>query len=66
MTEPVAETNIEPLSSNIEENIVPPKGSYVKYAMRNMVRKGGTSFKHFFITTIALLGTLVVLAYLTR
>ncbi|HEY9597364.1 MAG TPA: DUF3285 domain-containing protein [Cyanophyceae cyanobacterium] len=40
--------------------------SYVKLAMRNMVRKRGTSLKHFFLTTAGLLGVLVGLAYLTR
>jgi Protein of unknown function (DUF3285) len=43
-----------------------PKGSYVKYAMRNMVRKRGTSLKHFFLTTVGVLGLFVALAYLTR
>ncbi|MDE5124153.1 MAG: DUF3285 domain-containing protein, partial [Trichodesmium sp. St19_bin1] len=42
------------------------KPSYVKLAMRNMVRKGGTSLKHFALTTIALISILVGLAYLTR
>ena len=40
--------------------------SYVKLAMRNMVRKRGTSLKHFALTTIGLLAVLVGLAYLTR
>jgi hypothetical protein len=40
--------------------------SYVKLAMRNMVRKRGTSLKHFFLTTAALLGFLVGISYLTR
>ncbi|MBD1920899.1 DUF3285 domain-containing protein [Microcoleus sp. FACHB-831] len=40
--------------------------SYVKLAMRNMVRKGGTSLKHFALTTIGLLAVLVGLAYLTH
>ena len=40
--------------------------SYVKLAMRNMVRKRGTSLKHFFLTTAGLLAVLVGLAYLTR
>lgn len=40
--------------------------SYVKLAMRNMVRKRGTSLKHFFLTTVSLLAVLVGLAYLTR
>ncbi|WP_072044946.1 DUF3285 domain-containing protein [Aliterella atlantica] len=42
------------------------KPSYVKLAMRNMVRKGGTSFQHFAVTAIALVAVLVGLAYLTR
>ncbi|NDJ18163.1 DUF3285 domain-containing protein [Myxacorys almedinensis] len=40
--------------------------SYVKLAMRNMVRKRGKSLFHFGLTTIALLGVLVGLSYLTR
>ncbi len=43
-----------------------PKDSYVKLAMRNMVRKRGTSLQHFFLTTVGLVGLLVGLAYLTR
>ncbi len=43
-----------------------PKPSYVKLAMRNMVRKGGKSMFHFTLTVIALLGLLVGLSYLTR
>ena len=43
-----------------------PKDSYVKLAMRNMVRKGGKSLKHFFLTTVGLVGLLIGLAYLTR
>ncbi|MDJ1184121.1 DUF3285 domain-containing protein [Roseofilum casamattae] len=43
-----------------------PKASYVKLAMRNMVRKGGKSLTHFFLTTVGLLGLLVGLSYLTR
>ena len=40
--------------------------SYVKLAMRNMVRKRGKSLYHFALTTIGLLGMLIGLAYLTR
>lgn len=43
-----------------------PKPSYVKLAMRNMVRKGGKSLQHFFLTTVGLLAVLIGLAYLTR
>lgn len=43
-----------------------PQPSYVKLAMRNMVRKGGTSLKHFALTAVGLLALLVGLAYLTH
>lgn len=43
-----------------------PQPSYVKLAMRNMVRKGSKSLFHFFLTTMGLIGLLVGLAYLTR
>lgn len=43
-----------------------PKPSYVKLAMRNMVRKGGTSIKHFALTVIGLLAFLIGVSYLTR
>jgi Protein of unknown function (DUF3285) len=43
-----------------------PEPSYVKLAMRNMVRKKGISLKHFFLTTVGLLGFLIGMSYLTR
>jgi hypothetical protein len=43
-----------------------PPPTFVKLAMRNMVRKRGTSIFHFTLTTIGLLGLLVVLSYYTR
>ncbi|EAZ92413.1 DUF3285 domain-containing protein [Crocosphaera chwakensis] len=43
---------------------LPP--SYTKLAMRNMVRKGGTSLKHFFLTTVGLLAFFIGISYLTR
>ncbi|MBC6418854.1 MAG: DUF3285 domain-containing protein [Prochloron sp. SP5CPC1] len=42
------------------------KPSYVKLAMRNMVRKGGKSLFHFFLTATGLLVFLVGVSYLTR
>ncbi|MDR5638762.1 DUF3285 domain-containing protein [Thermosynechococcus sp. JY1334] len=50
----------EPTSSPVEQP------SYVKLAMRNMVRKGGKSLIHFALTSIGLLALLVGLSYLTR
>jgi Protein of unknown function (DUF3285) len=71
-TQPVETSNpeapeVEPSAtepSNIEA--AEPKDSYVKLAMRNMVRKSRQSLIHFALTTLALLGVLVGLAYLTR
>ncbi|MCS6782688.1 MAG: DUF3285 domain-containing protein [Gloeomargarita sp. SKYBB_i_bin120] len=40
--------------------------SYVRLAMRNMVRKGRKSLWHFTLTSLGLLGVLVGLAYWTR
>jgi len=40
--------------------------SYTKLAMRNMVRKPGKAFKHFFLSTIGLLALFIGLAYLTH
>jgi hypothetical protein len=46
--------------------VTKPKDSYVKLAMRNMVRKGRQSLWHFFLTTVGLVGLLIGLAYLTK
>ena len=70
----MTESSSKPTINNLEtENLSQlaaqdskPKDSYVKLAMRNMVRKGGQSLWHFFLTTVALLGLLVGLAYLTK
>ncbi|MGL5082917.1 MAG: DUF3285 domain-containing protein [Microcoleaceae cyanobacterium] len=45
---------------------VEPQPSYVKLAMRNMVRKGGKSLFHFALTSTGLLALLIGIAYLTR
>lgn len=61
MTTP-SEAPINPTSETPTER--PP--SYVKLAMRNMVRKRGTSIFHFFLTATGLLAVLIGLSYLTR
>ncbi|HEY9861696.1 MAG TPA: DUF3285 domain-containing protein [Candidatus Obscuribacterales bacterium] len=65
--ETVASSAIDSINDNMPStpNTSPPP-SYVKLAMRNMVRKRGKSIWHFTLTTVALLGVLVGLAYLTR
>jgi hypothetical protein len=71
MTNPSSPSEVLEPSSN--ETVTQPetvstevKPSYVKLAMRNMVRKRGKSLQHFFLTTVGLLGVLIGLAYLTR
>jgi Protein of unknown function (DUF3285) len=51
---------------NNPAEIQPPSGSYVKHAMRNMVRKRSKSLQHFFLSTVGLLGLFIALAYLTK
>ena len=62
--------NPDKAANTIDPNNIPistePKPSYVKLAMRNMVKKRGLSLQHFFLTTIALVAVLVGLSYLTR
>ena len=43
-----------------------PQDSYVKLAMRNMVKKRGTSLKHFAITIIGLFTFLIGMSYLFK
>jgi hypothetical protein len=56
---PATETPMPPTSTS-------PPPSYVKLAMRNMVRKRATSLFHFALTAAGLLGILVGLAFLDR
>lgn len=72
VSNPIEVTPIEPTLTPTLTEPTPattssePQPSYVKLAMRNMVRKGGKSLFHFGLTTLGLLGLLVGLAYLTR
>ena len=58
----MSESTTETTTESTEQG----KDSYVKLAMRNMVKKRGTSLKHFFLTTAGLLGFLIGISYLTR
>ncbi len=49
----------EVLKSNVQTQ---EKDSFVKLAMRNMVKKGGTSLFHFFLTIVGVFGVLIGLA----
>ncbi len=44
----------------------PSQDSYVKLAMRNMVKKRGTSLYHFALTSVGLLAALVGLSLIFR
>ena len=46
------------------EKVSPP--SFIKLAMRNMVRKGSKSISHFFITFLVLIGILILVATLGK
>jgi hypothetical protein len=43
-----------------------PKPTYIKLAMRNMVRKKGKSLTHFFLSASGLMALLIGISYLTR
>ena len=61
-TERPVETAPAKPASSLDE----PAPSFIKLAMRNMVKKGGKSLYHFFLSSVALLSLFVGLAYLTR
>ena len=54
-----------PIEVDAAGNAKPP-GSYVKHAMRNMVRKRSKSLQHFFLSAVGLLSLFTALAYLTK
>jgi hypothetical protein len=67
MTDPTSQNP----SSRAADSAAPtqPRGenpSFVKLAMRNMVRKGRQSLVHFGLTAVGLLGFLVLIAWLGR
>jgi hypothetical protein len=59
MTDSVSHPNPSAATPTVQD-------SYVKLAMRNMVRKKGISLKHFFLSTAGLLVFLVGISYLSR
>ncbi|MEL6158088.1 MAG: DUF3285 domain-containing protein [Cyanobacteria bacterium J06554_11] len=66
-TTTVTETVTEPSTpSKPKSTLDEPTPSFIKLAMRNMVKKGGKSLYHFFLSFVGLLGLFIGLAYLTR
>ena len=51
-------------NENLEKKVSPP--SFIKLAMRNMVRKGSKSVSHFSITFLILIGLLILIATLGK
>ncbi len=51
-------------NGNLEKKVSPP--SFIKLAMRNMVRKGSKSISHFSITFLILIGLLILIATLGK
>ena len=51
-------------NDNLENKVSPP--SFIKLAMRNMVRKGSKSISHFSITFLILFGLLILIATLGK
>ncbi len=51
--------DVDNLKSNVQTQ---EKDSFVKLAMRNMVKKGSTSLFHFFLTIVGVFGVLIGLA----
>ncbi|MEM9567712.1 MAG: DUF3285 domain-containing protein [Cyanobacteria bacterium P01_E01_bin.34] len=75
MPESTTQPTVEPSSNDSSPNsaaessisakyMAKPEDSYTKLAMRNMVRRGGTSLFHFGLTLAAVLGGLIVVSYL--
>jgi hypothetical protein len=57
------------MSANSEASgpaAAPPPPSFIKLAMRNMVRKGRQSLLHFGLTAVGLTSFLVLIAWLGR
>ena len=55
---------MENKNENLEKKVAPP--SFIKLAMRNMVRKGSKSISHFSITFLILFGLLILIATLGK
>ena len=59
ITEPTVEMETPPTPEEL-------KTKFVKYAMKNMVKKRSKSLQHFALSTVGLLTLFIGLAYLTR
>ena len=51
-------------NKNLEKKVSPP--SFIKLAMRNMVRKGSKSISHHSITILVLIGLIILVATISK
>ena len=57
--------NNKTISEDVVKKATPPP-SFVKLAMKNMVRKGSQSLSHFGLTALGLLGFILLVAVLGK
>ena len=65
-TNAAAENQGEQAKVSTDSVATTPPPSFVKQAMRNMVRKGSKSLFHFGLTAVGFLGFIVLVAWLGR
>jgi len=53
------------ISDDVAKQATPPP-SFVKLAMKNMVRKGSQSLSHFGVTALGFLGFILLVAFLGK
>ncbi len=53
------------ISDEVAEKATPPP-SFVKLAMKNMVRKGSQSLNHFGLTALGFIGFILLVAFLGK
>ena len=54
------------ISDEVDSAATPPPPSFVKLAMKNMVRKGSQSLYHFGLTAFGFIGFILLLAVLGK
>ena len=58
--------NNQIISDEVDKAAAPPPPSFVKLAMKNMVRKGSQSLYHFGLTAFGFIGFILLVAVLGK
>ena len=58
--------NNKTISDDVSKEAPPPPPSFVKLAMKNMVRKGSQSLYHFALTAFGFIGFILLVAVLGK